>query len=162
MKHQAAASQSLAVDVLTVPGALRGALAILGATVVMALGFGALGLTSVFMAPLESQFGWSRADTSLVYGLATVGMAVGGMFWGRLFDRLDLRVLLAIGGAGMALSLLSMSVVQALWQIYLANIVLAGLGFSVLYAPLLAVSGEWFSSRRGLVTGTSWVQFTSY
>ncbi|MFP4539237.1 MAG: hypothetical protein ACLFPA_13165 [Dichotomicrobium sp.] len=71
-------------------------------------------------------------------------------------------MLLAIGGAGMALSLLSMSVVQALWQIYLANIVLAGLGFSVLYAPLLAVSGEWFSSRRGLVTGTSWVQFTSY
>ncbi|MFP4539238.1 MAG: hypothetical protein ACLFPA_13170 [Dichotomicrobium sp.] len=80
MTHQVAASQSLAVDVLTVPGALRGALAILGATVVMALGFGALGLTSVFMAPLESQFGWSRADTSLVYGLATVGMAVGGMF----------------------------------------------------------------------------------
>lgn len=151
--HPAAGPQSPAVDAPAVPGALRGVLAVVGATFVMAFGFGALGLTSVFMAPLESQFGWSRADTSLVYGLATIGMALGGVFWGRLFDRLDLRVLLAIGGAGMAASLLSMSAVQTLWQLYLANIVLAGLGFSVLYAPLLAISGEWFSSRRGLVTG---------
>ena len=67
----------------------------------MAVGFGSLGFTSVFMQPLESQFGWSRSNMSLVYAIATVGMAIGGLFWGRISDRADLRILLVIGGLGM-------------------------------------------------------------
>jgi len=133
--------------------AARGVCAVIGATVTMALGFGALGLTSVFMHPLEAEFGWSRADTSLVYAIATIGMALGGPFWGRLSDRLNVRILLAVGGVGMVASLMSMAAAQTLWQIYLSSAILGGLGFSVLYAPLLSTSGEWFPNRRGLVTG---------
>ena len=48
-------------------------LAVLGGTVGMALGFGCLALTSVFMQPLEAAFGWSRAEVSLGYGIAAAG-----------------------------------------------------------------------------------------
>ena len=131
----------------------RAALAVVGGTVGMALGFGCLALISVFMQPLEAAFGWSRAEVSLGYGIASVGMAVGGLVWGRLSDRLDIRLLLAIGGAGMVLSLLAMAATQALWHFYAANLVLGAFGFAVLYAPLVSAPGEWFVRNRGLAIG---------
>jgi MFS family permease len=131
----------------------RRVLVVAGATAGMAVGFGALALISVFMRPLESEFGWSRAETSLAYAIATVGMAIGGLVWGWVSDRVDIRVLIAIGGTGMALPLLAMGMVNSLWQLYLAHLVLSGLGFAVLYAPLLTATGEWFERQRGLAVG---------
>src|SRR5262245_6631124 len=124
-----------------------------GASMAMALGFGSLGLVAVFMRPLEAEFGWSRAEISLAYGHATIGMALGGVGWGRLSDRVDIRVLLAIGGSGMVAPLLAMAVVQSLWQIYLAHLLLSGFGFAVLYAPVLSATGAWFDRHRGLAIG---------
>jgi MFS family permease len=131
----------------------RAILAVVGGTVGMALGFGALALTSVFMLPLEQAFGWSRAEVSLGYAIAAAGMAVGGLVWGRLSDRLDIRILLTIGGAGMVLALLAMAATQSLWHFYAANLVLGGFGFAVLYAPLVSAPGEWFVRNRGLAIG---------
>lgn len=133
---------------------LRGLLAAAGATTAMAFGFGSLALTSVFIRPLEAEFGWSRADISLAYTLSSVGMALGGLFWGRLSDRLNTRNLLFIGSAGMVIALAAMSFATSLWQIYAANFALGGLGFACLYAPVLAVTGLWFDRRRGLAAGT--------
>src|SRR5262245_31769049 len=45
----------------------RGALVVLAATVAMAMGFGGLGLITVFMGPMEADLGWSRSETSLGY-----------------------------------------------------------------------------------------------
>ncbi len=131
----------------------RAVLVVIGATAAMALGFGSLALTSIFMRPLEAAFGWSRGEISAAYAVASAGMAVAGFVWGWISDRMSIRLLLAVGGAGMVLSVLAMSAVQALWQLYLANAVLAAFGFAVLYAPLLAATGEWFEARRGLAVG---------
>jgi MFS family permease len=131
----------------------RAVWAVVGGTAGMALGFGCLALTSVFMQPLEQAFGWSRADVSLGYAIAAAGMAVGGLIWGRLSDRLDIRLLLTIGGAGMVLSLVGMAAAQSLWHFYAANLVLGGFGFAVLYAPLVSAPGEWFVRNRGLAIG---------
>jgi MFS family permease len=131
----------------------RGALVVLAATVAMAMGFGGLGLITVFMGPMEADLGWSRSDTSLGYALSTAGMALGGWFWGRLSDRADVRLLLAVGAAGMVAALLAMPIVHSLPLFYVANAIYGGFGFSVLYSPLLSTSGEWFPERRGLVMG---------
>jgi MFS family permease len=80
-------------------------------------------------------------------------MAVGGLVWGRLSDRLDIRILLAVGGAGMVLALLAMAGTQELWHYYAANLLLGGFGFAVFYAPLLSAPGEWFVCHRGLAIG---------
>jgi MFS family permease len=131
----------------------RGVLVVLAATVAMAMGFGGLGLITVFMGPMEADLGWSRSDTSLGYALSTAGMALGGLFWGRLSDRADVRLLLAVGATGMVGSLLAMSMVQSLPLFYIAHVIYGGCGFSTLYSPLLSTSGEWFPERRGLVMG---------
>src|SRR5215207_7897998 len=130
-----------------------GALIVLAATVTMAMGFGGLGLITVFMGPMEADFGWSRSDTSLGYALSTAGMAIGGLFWGRLSDRMDVRLLFTVGASGMVASLLAMSMLESLPAFYIAHLVYGGFGFSVLYSPLLSTSSEWFPERRGLVMG---------
>src|SRR5262245_33963792 len=130
-----------------------GLLVVLAATVAMVMGFGGLGLITVFMEPMEAELGWSRSDTSLAYALSTAGMAIGGLFWGRLSDRMDVRILIAIGGTGMVASVLAMSILQSLPVFYLAHVIYGGFGFSVLYSPLLSTSGEWFPERRGMVMG---------
>jgi MFS family permease len=136
-----------------ITGSRRGALVVVAATLTTAMGFGGLGLITVFMRPMEADLGWSRSDTSLAYALSTAGMALGGFFWGRLSDRVDVRLLLAIGAAGMVASLLAMSTVQSLPLFYFAHVIYGGCGFSTLYSPLLSTSGEWFPERRGLVMG---------
>jgi MFS family permease len=150
IQHAPSARVGLARDYTHDP---RAVLAVVGGTVGMALGFGALALTSVFMQPLEQAFGWSRAEVSLGYAIAAAGMAVGGLAWGRLSDRLDIRILLTIGGAGMVISLLAMAATQSLWHYYAANLVLGAFGFAVLYAPLVSAPGEWFVRNRGLAIG---------
>ena len=124
-----------------------------GATLGMASGFGCLVMPSILIAPLGLEFGWSRSELSLCYTLAAVGMAVGGIIWGRISDRVDIRYLLLFGGAFLVLPLIMISQATALWQLYLANLLLGLAGFGCLYAPLVAAAGEWFENRRGLVMG---------
>lgn len=131
----------------------RGALVVLAATMVMAMGFGGLGLVSVFMAPIEAELGWTRSDTSLGYAMAATGMAIGGLLWGRIADRFDIRVMLVLGAAGMVVSLFALATQHSLMTYYIASLIYGGFGFSVLYAPLVSTSGEWFPQRRGFITG---------
>ncbi len=135
------------------PGSLRGSLAIAGATLGMASGFGVMILSSVFMGPLVAEFGWSRADVSLGYVCAAMGMATGGLVWGRVSDRVDLRWMLAMGGVCQVLPLALISVTSALWQFLAAHLLLGFFGFGALYAPYVAVASDWFPARRGLVMG---------
>ena len=132
---------------------VRGVLAITGATLGMATGFGLLILSSVFVGPLTAEFGWTRTDVSLGYVLAAMGMATGGLVWGRVSDRVDLRLLLAMGGICQVLPLASLAVAQSLWQFLAAHLILGFFGFGALYAPYVAVAGDWFPERRGVVMG---------
>jgi MFS family permease len=131
----------------------RGVAATFGATVAMATGFGSLVLPSVMAGPLAAEFGWSLADISLGYAIAAFGMAAGGIFWGRLTDRADLRMLLTLGSLFVVLPLWALSQVTALWQFHAAHAVLGFLGFGCLYPAVVCGAGAWFPRRRGLVMG---------
>lgn len=135
------------------PSKRSGIHAALGATLGMATGFGCLAMISVFITPLQGEFGWSKSELSTCYTLAAVGMAVGGMAWGKVSDRIDIRFLLASGGFFIVLPLFLMSMATALWHFYAAYLLLGIAGFGCLNAPLVSAASEWFDSRRGLVMG---------
>jgi MFS family permease len=147
------ATQGHGATVLPAADTLRGLAAATGATVAMATGFGSLVLPSVMAGPLAAEFGWSLAEVSLGYGFAAFGMAAGGIVWGRLTDRADLRLLLAIGSVFTVLPLWALAHVTALWQFHAAHAVLGLLGFGCLYPAVVCGAGGWFPRRRGLVMG---------
>ena len=53
----------------------------------MNLALGTLYAWSVFVAPLEKEFGWKRAQTSTVFGIAVVVFALSFIVAGRLQDK---------------------------------------------------------------------------
>src|SRR5216684_199323 len=54
----------------------------------MNLALGSLYAWSVFVAPLEKEFGWKRADTSTVFTVAIAVFALSFIVAGRLQDKL--------------------------------------------------------------------------
>ena len=53
----------------------------------MNLALGSLYAWSVFVLPLEKEFGWTRAQTSRVYTIAVVTFAATFILAGRIQDR---------------------------------------------------------------------------
>ncbi|MGQ7793203.1 MFS transporter [Faunimonas sp. B44] len=123
------------------------------ATLGLGLGFGVVSSFAVFMAPLEAEFGWSRADVSLAYTLMTVGMAAGGLLWGGLADTRHLRTVLVAGAVVLGLGLFAAGRMETLLELYVIALLLGLAGFACLYTPLVAAVGLWFDRRRGLAIG---------
>src|SRR5215510_14545062 len=63
----------------------------------MNLALGSLYAWSVFVLPLEKEFGWKRAQTSWVFTIAIVTFALTFILAGRIQDRLGPRPCALIG-----------------------------------------------------------------
>jgi MFS family permease len=123
------------------------------ATVSLALGFGAGGIVSVLMTPLEEEFGWLRADISMAYTTYTVGTALGGLLWGALSDRIGARSIAFVGATMMSAGLAGLKWQNNQWQLDTLFFLVGALGLACLFAPLLALVGLWFNQRKGLAIG---------
>jgi sugar phosphate permease len=122
-------------------------------TIGMGAGFGVTSSFSVFMAPLEQAFGWSRAELSFAYMLMTIGMAGGGLLWGRLADTRHLRTVLVLGAIVLASGLMMASRIETMFEFHAISFILGAAGFACLFVPLASVVGLWFERRRGLAIG---------
>lgn len=123
------------------------------ATISLALGFGAGGVVSVLMKPLEQEFGWFRADISMAYTAYSLGAAIGGLFWGALSDRIGARPIAMIGTLGMSAGLAALKWQHSLWQLDILFFLIGSVGFACLFTPLTALTGLWFNARKGLAIG---------
>ena len=117
------------------------------------LALGSLYAWSVFVLPLEKEFGWTRAQTSWVYTIAIVCFAATFIVAGKLQDAKGPRLCAFLGallvGGGFALSSLTTSVTF----LYIAFGVIVGVGNGFGYAAPTPVASKWFPDRRGLAVG---------
>src|SRR5580692_11804745 len=60
---------------------------VLGGGFLMDLAFGNIYGWSVFVAPLEKEFGWKRADTSMVFTIAVFMTGLTFLLAGRIYDK---------------------------------------------------------------------------
>jgi len=118
---------------------------------------GAAGFRSVpgvFMDPLREEFGWSVTTISTAF---SVNMALYGLtspFAAALMERFGIRAVvtaaLLVVASGSALTVF----MTASWQLILCWGVLVGLGTGSMALALVAtVTGRWFVTHRGLVSG---------
>lgn len=119
----------------------------------MNLALGSLYAWSVFVAPLEQEFGWTRAQTSLVYTVAIVFFALSFIVAGRIQDVKGPRICAAIGGVLVSSGFLLSSFTTSLMGLYIAFGVIVGLGNGFGYATPMPVASKWFPDKRGLVVG---------
>ena len=123
------------------------------AFLVMVVSSGAIYSFSVFFAPLQEQFGWSRALTSGAFSSYVVVQGILSIGTGKLNDRFGPRAILSICSVFFGLGFILMSRIEAIWQLYMLYGVLVAVGFSGVPVPLMSTIARWFRARRGMMTG---------
>ena len=117
------------------------------------LALGSLYAWSVFVLPLEKEFGWTRSQTSWAYTIAVVVFASTFMLAGRIQDQRGPRACTLAGAILLSLGFFVASFTTSLWFLYVAFGVIVGAGNGFGYATPMPVASKWFPDRRGLVVG---------
>jgi OFA family oxalate/formate antiporter-like MFS transporter len=119
----------------------------------MNLALGSLYAWSVFVAPLEKEFGWKRADTSQVFTWAVVVFAIAFIVAGRLQDKMGPFKVSMVGCILLTVGFLLCARTTSLTYLILCFGDLVGVGNGVGYATPIPVMAKWFPDKRGLAVG---------
>ena len=108
-----------------------------------------------FLVALEMKFGWSRTAMSGAFTLARGEGAVLGPLEGVLIDKFGSRRLILIGYCIMGLGFIFLSMIQSLWQFYLAFIIItlgSGVGG---WLAIISMINNWFNRKRSMAMATT-------
>ncbi len=120
----------------------------------MTLGCSAMYAGVMVLEPLALELNTGRGNSSLIYGTFMIGFALGGVFMGRLADRMGIMIPALIGSLALPAGFYLAAHASSILEICLAFSLLCGfLGSSFSMAPLIADISHWFSRRRGLAVG---------
>jgi MFS transporter, OFA family, oxalate/formate antiporter len=119
----------------------------------MNLALGTLYAWSVFVAPLEKQFGWKRADTSMVFTIAVVVFALSFVLAGRIQDRFGPLGCSLAGGILVSVGFYLCAYTTSLTHLFICFGVIGGLGNGFGYSTPIPVMAKWFPDKRGLAVG---------
>jgi len=108
---------------------------------------------SLFVKPLQADFGWNRGGIMAAFAVYFLVMGVASPFIGRLVDRYGARKVIAIGAVIGGLGFILLSLMNNLWYFY-GGYIVTGIGMAAIGAvPATAVVSNWFKKRRGTALG---------
>ena len=119
----------------------------------MTLALGSLYAWSVFVTPLEKEFGWKRAQTSTVFTLAVVMFAGSFVFAGRLQDRFGPFWISVTGSILISCGFFLCAYTSSLYTLFFFYGILGGVGNGFGYSTVVPVMAKWFPDRIGLAIG---------
>jgi OFA family oxalate/formate antiporter-like MFS transporter len=119
----------------------------------MNIALGTLYAWSVFVAPLEKEFGWKRAQTSNVFTIAVVVFALTFIVAGRLQDKFGPFWISLTGAILVSLGFFLCAYTTSLTYLYICFGVIGGLGNGFGYSTPIPVMAKWFPDKRGLAVG---------
>lgn len=125
-----------------------------GSVVAMALtsgvSFWSFGL---YIDPLETEFGWSRAEVSLGFSVSLLISGLVGPLVGRWSDARGPRSAIIVGAVLTAASYALLATTSQLWQWYVFQSINAVFRQLMFFIPFQALISRWFDRRRGLALG---------
>lgn len=108
---------------------------------------------SVFVSPLETEFGWLRSQTSLTYTLAVGANTLAGVaaaYLSRKFShRKVIRIAAILAFSGLTLA----SFTQSRWQLYLGYGVFFGAASGMVYNAVLSTVVSWYQNAPTTISG---------
>lgn len=133
--------------------ALRFRILLLAAGTVVLAVLGLIYAWSLFVEPLEAEFGWSRGQTSFTFSLSMIAWSCGMLANGWLSKRLAARACFAVGACLIAGGFFGCSFVGSLGQLYVCYGVCCGFGIGLCYNLWTATVLAWFPDRVGFASG---------
>ena len=122
-------------------------LMVIACTGLVAMGFGAINNIAVFLMPLGMEFGWSRAELSLAYSIATFSTGLGGIVMGHFADRMPIRRVVLCGALAPGIAFLLLSRLNSTTELYLYHALLGVFGLGAIMAPLNSLAALWMPRR---------------
>ena len=117
---------------------------------------------SIFVEPLREGYGYTTAETQLVFGLIIACFSIMMLFVGRIERHLGLKLTTIIGAVLFAAGYLIASISGGkLWIIIAGISVLSGAGMAFGYVTVLANLVKWYPRHKGLATGLAVAGFGS-
>lgn len=122
--------------------------------VILLVSAGVRSTPSLFMVPMEKEFGWSRAFISSAVAVNLLLYGLIGPFAAGLINRWGMRRTCSAAAALVAAGVLLASQLKAQWQLVAlwGFVVGAGTGGTSMVLAAI-VSSRWFHARRGMVLG---------
>ena len=110
---------------------------------------------SVYVVPLEADFGWTRGEIALINTVGLMGIALGSIVLGHFADRVGVRRIALLGVLASGFSMLAASRANELWQLYALFFFAGAIGGGAIAAPLMAIVGTWFTKSAGFAIGVA-------
>lgn len=126
---------------------------------VLLLFLGLIYAWSVFRIPLETEFGWTPSQASLVFSVSMMLFCLGGLISGMLQKRFSIRITVICSAACMLAGFCTASMAKGLFGICCTYGLLCGLGVGLGYNSCLSAAMSWFPDKKGLVSGIALMGF---
>jgi MFS family permease len=111
---------------------------------------GAMFSLAIFLDPMSSATGWSRAGISSAMTLNFLMMGLGNFGWGAASDRFGTRIVVLSGAVLLGLALALASRATSLLAFQLTYGLLVGIAASAFFTPMIAAATAWFTQNRSL------------
>ncbi len=112
-----------------------------------------VGVFSLFVQPLQSQFGWGRGEIMFAFTIYFLLVGLAAPFIGSLIDRYGVRKVTVIGATVVGIGFASLSQLQSLWHYYGAYLFIGAGMATVGQVPASTLVANWFQKRRGTAIG---------
>ena len=136
---------------------LRWGYLILGVILLLCLGL--IYAWSVFRAPLEAEFGWSKAQTSVTFSVSMTMFCLGGLASGVVTGKRGPRFTLAACAVCLLAGFSLASRINSLPGIYITYGGFCGFGVGLGYNATISTLMRWFPDKQGLVSGITLMGF---
>ena len=111
---------------------------------------GAMFSLAIFLEPMSTATGWSRAGVSSAMTLNFLVMGLGDFAWGAVSDRFGTRIVVLIGARAARAGVDAGEPGDLAAEFQLTYGVLVGLAASAFFTPMIAAATAWFEQNRSL------------
>ena len=118
------------------------------------VGMGSMFSLAVFLDPMVTETGWSRAGISASMTIAFLAMGVGAFGWGWVSVRHGPRIVGIAGGLMLGTGLVLASRATSLLAFQLTYGLFLGVAVGAFFAPMMATASAWFDHHRALAVST--------
>ncbi|RPJ77900.1 MAG: MFS transporter [Alphaproteobacteria bacterium] len=121
--------------------------------IVLFLFLGLLYAWSLFIAPLEKDFGWTRTQTSLIFTISIIFFCLGGIAGGFITGRKSSGFTMLISAVLLLGGFAASSQINSLTAIYITYGVISGFGIGLSYNAVISTVTRWFPDKPGVISG---------
>lgn len=113
----------------------------------------ALASFGFFIKPLETDFGWGRAEIMAAFTVVLLFMAITSPLFGRLVERYAARIVISLSAVVESIGFIILSQMDSLWHYYMGYAIV-GIGLTgAAQVTTTYVVSQWFVRKRGMAIG---------